>query len=138
MQFSCFENEKSMLTIDFSLGRLKFLRITSVRAYDGTTNIRPCKCTSFNQSQDSRPIKCDATGWKKYKWAKILSYRHTEGIEMVPFYINDANSGMMQSANNEICSYDYCVLLCTQFYIQLVYRPHFGTWILLFGPFRLC
>ena len=36
----------------------------------------------------------------------------TEGIEMVSFYINDANSGMMQSANNEICSYDYCVLLC--------------------------
>ena len=26
----------------------------------------------------------------------------------------------------------------TQFYIQLVYKPHFGTWILLFGPFRLC
>ena len=24
-----------------------------------------------------------------------------------------------------------------QFYIQLVYRPHFGTWILLFGPFGL-
>ena len=23
-----------------------------------------------------------------------------------------------------------------QFYIQLVYKPHFGTWILLFGPFR--
>ena len=23
----------------------------------------------------------------------------------------------------------------TQFYIQLVYKPHFGTWILLFGPF---
>ena len=22
-----------------------------------------------------------------------------------------------------------------QFYIQLVYRPHFGAWILLFGPF---
>ena len=22
-----------------------------------------------------------------------------------------------------------------QFYIQLVYKPHFGTWILLFGPF---
>ena len=26
----------------------------------------------------------------------------------------------------------------SQFYIQLVYRPHFGTWILLFGPFGLC
>ena len=25
----------------------------------------------------------------------------------------------------------------TQFYIQLVYRPHFLTWILLFGPFGL-
>ena len=25
----------------------------------------------------------------------------------------------------------------TQLYIQLVYRPHFGTWILLFGPFGL-
>ena len=25
-----------------------------------------------------------------------------------------------------------------QFYIQLVYWPHFGTWILLFGPFGLC
>ena len=23
-----------------------------------------------------------------------------------------------------------------QFYIQLVYKPQFGTWILLFGPFR--
>ena len=38
----------------------------------------------------------------------------TEGLEMVSFYINDANSGMMQSANNEICGFDYCVLLCVQ------------------------
>ena len=27
--------------------------------------------------------------------------------------------------------------LFAQFHIQLVYRPHFGTWILLFGPFGL-
>ena len=30
------------------------------------------------------------------------------------------------------------VICRSQFYIQLVYRPHFGTLILLFGPFGLC
>ena len=29
----------------------------------------------------------------------------------------------------------FAILLPPQFYIQLVYKPQFGTWILLFGPF---
>jgi hypothetical protein len=31
-----------------------------------------------------------------------------------------------------------CVKICStaQFYIQLFFRPHFGTWVLLFGPGR--
>ena len=32
-------------------------------------------------------------------------------------------------------SWTHQVRFWPQFYIQLVYRPHFGAWILLFGPF---
>ena len=34
---------------------------------------------------------------------------------------------------NKICS--LCCYYYSQLYIQLVYRPDFGTWILLLGPF---
>ena len=43
-------------------------------------------------------------------------------------YINDANSGMMQSANNEICSYDYlCIVVCT-LYISALGFFHFTVY----------
>ena len=32
-------------------------------------------------------------------------------------------------------SFGHILWLGAQFFIQLVYKPHFGTWIFLFGPF---